>query len=180
MLEAAKTLLPFVVGFVGLAGFLFGLYQYWTAQKWKKAEFAAKQLQRLWLDEELALCIQLLDWEARTVVFPERFRRIAKEETFHHTWRELEAAMLPEDEKPSFSLQQVVCRDAFDRFFTYLEEINDYLRMGLIEPHHVESLRYWLQQVATPRFPQRPIFQKFIEEYGYSGVTELMSRLEVA
>jgi hypothetical protein len=38
-----------------IAGFLFGVYQYQQAQKWKRLEFAATQLQRMYEDPELVL-----------------------------------------------------------------------------------------------------------------------------
>jgi hypothetical protein len=40
-----KALLDIIVPIVGIGGFIFGLFQYRQAQKWKRLEFAANQLQ---------------------------------------------------------------------------------------------------------------------------------------
>ncbi len=169
-----------VVGAVlALGGFGFGLYEYAIAQRWKKAEYAAGLLLRLSEDPVLNTCCRTLDWSSRTLPLPERFRLNAGELTFDHSWSTLVDGMKPETEKRSFSRPHEIYRDLFDHFFAYLEEVNHSINIGLIDREQVSSIRYWLEQIAAPRFANESPFHGFITHYGYSGVQELMTKLGV-
>lgn len=50
------------VALAAIAGFFFGLYQYRKAQKWKRLEFAAGQLQRLTTEPDLVLAMMFLEY----------------------------------------------------------------------------------------------------------------------
>jgi hypothetical protein len=52
---------------------LFGVYQYQQAQKWKRLEFAAIELQRMYEDPELVLAGTVNNYSARKVPLPERY-----------------------------------------------------------------------------------------------------------
>jgi len=160
------------------------LYEYWTAQKWKRSEFAARQFEMLTTDPVLAMCCQFLDWSYRRMPIPERYKIYSGEDdSFVHKWATLETSMRPESEQDSFPFPQVLYRDYFDHFFAYLERINHYLDIGLFSKKDVSSLKYWLEQVAEPRYVQEDkqyaFFRDFLEKYGYSGVLELMHRFRV-
>lgn len=169
-----------VVGaFLALAGFAFGLYQYTITQKWKKAEYAAGLLLRLSEDQVLSVCCQVLDWSSRKLPLPERFRLDAAELTIEHKWDLLVEGIKPETERRSFTRPQEIYRDLFDHFFAYLEEVNHFIDIQLIERHQVSSLRYRLEQIAAPRFATGNPFETFLIHYGYSGVLDLMKKFEV-
>jgi hypothetical protein len=73
-------------------------------------------------------------------------------------------------------------RDVFDHFFDYLERINHYIAIKLIFERDVSSLKWWLEQIAAPRFApsdQRGMFLAFIRRYEYDGVLEMMGRFKV-
>jgi len=176
----AQTVMAIVGGLVGLGGLIFGLYQYAVAQKWKQAEFAAGQLLRLNTEPELYTCCLMLDWREREIVVPERLRVRPDEERLHHSCENLREAMRPETEKHEFTWEEAICRELFDVFFTYLENINHFLDIGLIRRRHVAALRYWLEQVAQPRHCEEPVFEGFLKHYEYTGVLELMDRLGVS
>ena len=167
-----------IIGTVlGLSGLSFGLYEYYIAQKWKKSEFAANQLALLSSDPELELACKLLDWSSREFPVPEKYQLIFEEKTFIHDWETLRIAMLPESKRGVYNWQQTLYRDIFDHFFNYLENINHSISINLISQKDVESLRYWLKQIASPRFVEqnkKSLFMDFIKEYEYSGVLELM------
>lgn len=162
----------------GLIGFAFGLYKYTVAQRWKKSELAASFLEQLVSDPQLALCCQMLDYSSRRFVVPEMFRPISNEETFLHNWEDLIKGMLPEYDQSRFSWQQTLYRDLFDHFFGYLERVNHYISINLIDIRDLRSLSYWLDQIKQPRFVKEPVFMKFIEAYEYGGVVELIDRFE--
>jgi hypothetical protein len=169
-----------ILGFGGLA---FGLYQYYKAQKWKRAEFAAQQLEQLSTDAELELCCKLLDWALRRSPVPDKYAALTDEKTFVHDWRIMCQAMLPEEDKDmDWDWQHMMYRDIFDKFFNYLERINHYIAIRLIAEKDVASLKYWLEQVSAPRFlptEQKDLFMRFLNAYEYRGVLELMRRFGV-
>jgi hypothetical protein len=171
--------LALVGSLLGLAGFGFGLYQYYIAQKWKRSEFAAQQLALLAEDPQLEICCRILDWNSRVFPVPVRYRDLAPEPTFFHNWDVLAAAMSGEAQKGSFDWQETLYRDLFDHFFAYLERIEHFLSIDLISLEDVASLRYWLGELAAPRFVDRPIFIDFLRAYDYAGVLRLMERFEL-
>jgi len=177
--QSVKDFLMILGPIIGVSGFIFGLYQYYIGQKWKKSEFAAKQLEQLANDARLATCCQLLDWSTRTLPVPEPYRALTKETVFLHEWHTLANAMLPEVQKGSFEWQEILYRDLFDHFFNYLERLNHCIGIKLITVKDVASLKYWLQQIAAPRFGDKPVFIDFIRAYGYLGVLELMNKFGV-
>jgi hypothetical protein len=178
-----KSLLEAAGAAIALAALVFGLYQYYVAQKWKRAEFAAAQLEALSRDEELDLCCKLLDWAGRVSSVPTRYQALTDEKVFVHDWRVLKEAMLPEEdsERGGWDWQHMMYRDIFDRFFGYLERIDHYIAIDLISARDVGSLRYWLEQIQRPRFlpsNEQSLFVRFIERYGYGGVNSLARRLD--
>ena len=175
-------ILAVVGGLVGLAGFGLGLWQFAEAQKWRKAELASQLLARMRTEAELDTCLRALDWSSRLLPVPESYRYEFPDAKFEHNWDELTIAMRHETEVGSgrFTRVQALYRDLFDRYFTYLESIEHAISIGLIEKEHVESLRYWLEAVAKPRFSSQPVFDVFLQRYEYDGVISLMKRFKIA
>jgi hypothetical protein len=179
----------FIAKAVGAAAaivtFVFGLFQYTKAQRWKRAEFAAKEIDKLTTDPLLSMACTLLDWTGRTLAVPESYKYKAEEDTFVHSWDILEKAMVPgrypDDGREGFDWQEVLYRDIFDHFFTYLDLLNHYVDIKLISIDDISILKYWLQQVARPEIAdKKPIFQRFIREFGYEGVNNLSRKLGVS
>lgn len=168
---------------IGIAGLAFGLYQYYIAQKWKKSEFAAQQLEKLDSDPDLALCCKILDWSERDLPVPERYKSFTDESAFHHDWELLCKAMVPEQINGVFeNWKCLVYRDIFDRFFAYLERINHFIEIRLVSEKDVSSLEYWLEEISHPRFAdpnKSKVFIDFIQAYEYSGVIKLIQRFDV-
>jgi hypothetical protein len=164
---------------IGGGGLAFGLYEYHVGQKWKRAEFAGRQLERLSDDPILARCCLFLDYSTRKMSVPAEYLVFTKEESFIHNWDTLEKGLLPEEDKGRFDWQEVMYRDSFDRFFAYLERIDHFISIRLIDQEHVSSLEYWLEEVAKSRFSKSPVFVNFLERYGYDGVLKLMDRFQI-
>src|SRR5690606_12796756 len=171
--------LQIIGGVIVIVGFLFGVYQYYVAQRWKKAEFAANQLLKLSSNPDLELCCRILDWAQRPFLIPERYHALTGQTVLNHTWQELAQAMKPETINPTFTGQPALYRELFDEFFTYLSDIDHFISIGLINLKDVSSLRYWLEQIANPRFTPEPIFKHYIEFYQYNGVIDLMGRFGI-
>jgi hypothetical protein len=169
-----------ILGVVGGGiGFSVGLYQYRLAQKWKRSEFAAKLLEELNNDERLSTCCKFLDYAARTLSVPEAYSTLAEETKCVHSWDRLLTAMKPEEDVGKFDWQQMMYRDLFSYFFDYLDRINHYIGIGLIDLKDVSYLRYWLEQVAAPRFVEEQVFVDFLRAYNYDGVFQLLERFDL-
>jgi hypothetical protein len=164
---------------LALGGFFFGLYQFYDAQKWKRAEFAASQLQKLDADPVLSAACKILDWKSRTIAVPAPLKVSDDESTFQHEWETLAEGVKPESERKSFDRPMELYRDIFDTFFTYLERVNHSIDIDLISKEQVSSLEYWVKQVASPRFGPPVEFGPFIDFYGYTGVRALMRKFKV-
>ncbi|MET0389526.1 MAG: hypothetical protein ABW321_26370 [Polyangiales bacterium] len=177
-----EAIAQMVGGLLGLLGLGIGLLQYADAQKWKRSEFAAAQLELLTKDPELELCCKLLDWAGRVSPVPEKYSALTSDKQFVHDWETMKTAMLPEEATldVEWTWQHMMYRDLFDRFFGYLDRINHYISIGLISTRDVASLDYWLEQIIAPRFAparDRQLFVAFLERYGYDGTLELSRRL---
>lgn len=174
-----KDYITMAASFIALLGFFLGLRQYKINQKWKKSEFAANLLNRLLDDEYLNLCCAILDWANRKFPVPEKYQNILRSKSFLHRGDLLAAAMIPENEKVGFTTIEVLYRDLFDHFFAYMELINHFIKIKLISINDVWQLRYWVEQIAKPRFAGEPVFDKFLKYYGYSGVIELIGKFKI-
>lgn len=164
---------------LALLGFGFGLYQFYDAQRWKRSEFAAKQLERLQSDAVLVAATRALDWRSRRLPLPPTLRLAATEECFDHTWDALAEGIKPEQDRATFTRPMEIYRDLFDGLFSYLEEINHYVDIGLVSPTQIKSLTYWLEQLSRPRFGDQVQFGPYIQAYRYPGTVALMRRLGV-
>lgn len=164
---------------LALFGFAFGLYQFYNAQKWKRAEFAARQLERLSTDSVLSVATRVLDWRQRTLPLPAPLRLTKGEESFEHSWAALAEGVKSEKDRGTFPRQMEIYRDLFDALFSYFDEVNHYVEIKLVTTRQIGSLRYWLVQVASPRFGREVNFAPFLRDYGYPGTIALMKKLGV-
>jgi hypothetical protein len=167
---------------IALGGLAFGLYQYYIAQKWQRSEFAAKQLELLTSDRAIAFCCTVLDYSERRLPTPPEYSVFTDDKSFVHTPQLMVEGLRLETGADHFEWPLVLYRDSFDRFFDYLEAINHYISIGLFRTRDVSNLKYWLHQLACPRFVpegQNLVFVSFISAYNFQGVTCLMKRFGV-
>ena len=181
-----KDVLTLLSVFLGIVGLLFGLFQYYKAQKWKKSEFAAGLLEQLSSSPDLALCCIFLDWKARRIAVPEKYKVFTEDTSFVHRWEDLTKALSSDEEEANFVFPLVLYRDVFDQFFTYLDRISHYINIGLFDVKDVQSLAYWLKQLKNSRYAVKdgttgeiinPFF-KFINAYDYQGTKNLLGMPE--
>ena len=180
----SELILKTVVAVTAVGGFLFGIYQYTKAQHWKRAEFAAKELERLSTDPVLSLACIFLDYDERTVNVPEIYKEMAKSNSFIHRWAILEKAMMASlttnDGRNGFTWLEVLYRDVFDHFFTYLVSIDHYIDIDLVSKRDISILKYWLEKLSHPPFAdRRPIFDGYIKYFSYYGVDKLIVRFGI-
>ena len=173
------TTLQIVGSLLALLGFAFGLVQFYNGQKWRRSEFAAKQLERIQGDPVLSTATRVLDWSGRRLPLPATLRLEANETYFDHSWSVLAEGIKPEGARGSFTREMEIYRDLFDALFGYFDEINHYVDIKLVTAKQVASLRYWLEQIAAPRFGNGVTFGPYLHCYGYSGTLALMEKLGV-
>jgi len=163
----------------GVVGFTVGIYRYYVSQLWKKSELASKLLNELANDERLSTCCTMLDYSRRKMVVPKQYQLLTTENVYIHNYETIAKAMSHEADIDTFNMVEVMYRDMFDYYFGYLERINHYIDIGLISAIDVSTVRYWLAQIAHPRFSKDQIFDGFLKGYGYIGVYELMDKYNV-
>jgi hypothetical protein len=143
----AKELVQVLVLIAAVAGFLFGVYQYRQAQKWKRLEFAATQLQRMYEDPELVLAGMFNNYSARRVPLPEKHWDYYDGKVFDHDCRKMYRLMSSRYEpEPDF----FIYNDAFERLFEYLEQIYAFIELKLIKVDDVRSLDWIIEDLVKP------------------------------
>lgn len=163
---------------VGAAtAFVIGLLQYRKAQRWKRVEWIAKEMDAFFADNKVALALKMIDWGSRRIELhpnrtneAERFVAIRDDDLAralrHHGIQE-------------FSEDEAAIRDVFDHFLDRLERIQSFLEAGLLSHHDVKPyLHYWAVHViaAKPGYTKvaRIVqLRRFITTYGYVGVQKL-------
>jgi hypothetical protein len=146
--------------------FAVGIFQYWKAQRWKRAEFLANEMKDFFLIPRVQKALLLIDWGCRRVQLLED--RSASESQVTITRQMQTMGLRPhtlldrtgsdsetwsvEGSTPreGFTEGQAAIRDCYDTFFDGLERFASYAKTGLID---VPSLRpyigYWVNQISS-------------------------------
>jgi hypothetical protein len=168
---------------LAVVGGLIAAREYRSGQEWKRLEFAASLLGRLTTDPKLETCCILLDWAPRRIAVPEAYRCFlppnhpgyfvhtmdALREALNKRPADCEAASEEAKGNPAegplrFSWQEVFYRDYFDRFFDFLNEAYDCVRMKLLKAGDLKRLTYWLNKISK----EKSTFDAFILDYHYA------------
>jgi hypothetical protein len=129
-----KELLDSIVTVIGISGVLFGVYQYRQAQRWKRLEFAANQLQRIYAEPELVLATTFLDYSKRGVPLPESYWEYVGKKVFEHDCKIMYQLMSSRYEE---QIEFFIYNDTIDRLFAYLDQIYAFIEMRLIQAKDV-------------------------------------------
>lgn len=151
----AQALLNVLVSTVGVVGFLFGLYQYYQAQKWKRLEFAAAQLQRLSSEPELKLATLFLNYSRRGVPLPETYWNYANAKVFEHDCKHMYTYL---QQHYTNEVSFFIYSDTIDCLFEYLDQIYSFIDMKLITVKDVSSLRWILDVIEKPQWAEKEGF----------------------
>lgn len=184
--ESIKTVAATVGAGTAILGAFYAAWQYRRAKTLEKRRLAWEFLRRLREEEPLGTCTVFLDWFARDIEIPEKFRtqyqrqfdKVSSDsapltsnsgdcrETFLHTWDRMTEALKPVstggDRPIKFDWPAVIYRDLFDQFFDYLKEIQAALKSDWLDPSDLSPLRYWLQLLTREH---RERLHPFLEEY---------------
>jgi hypothetical protein len=179
-------ILQLVAIFVALGGLFRALYEYHSAQKWKRLEFASQFMRRLDREPVLKTATMLLDFNELDLVLPKEAADChLPDGPFHHSIDKLFQAMSMDSREASNQHPGLDFRREydtpefrtyvwiFDELFEYLSEAGMYIRIGLIQADDVPRVRYWLRKVRKMRFKDHPVFQDYLTFYNFEGLTDL-------
>lgn len=186
--QVLETILKYLPQIVSAIALVFAVIQYKAAQKWKRLEYAATVLSKINTDEDLILAVTFLDWRQRDICIPKRFLGNPEEDTFfkHTHLRMAEAFDLQNREKLNehgdidlkndySNTINFVYVETFDKFFSYLEQINSFINMGLIKIEDVSVLNYLANRIYSIKANGKPVFRDYLEHYRYDGVLNLIN-----
>lgn len=179
--------------FATLATFLVilgGLYQYWSAQQWKRAEWVAGETQAFFSDPKVMNALYMLDWNARRLPLlldaPE-----SKQTYFEYGADLLDTALYSRSTIPldpqtkmerSFTEEELAIRDSFDRMLSRLERFEIFVRQGLVSFADLRPyIEYWIELIGDADFGRKPKatikrLWSYINDYGFDGVQSLCRR----
>jgi hypothetical protein len=165
--------------------FLAGLVQYRHAQRWKRAEFVAKEIKDFKNDPAVRNALLMLDWNERYVELfptqqdPARRSVLVNDELLGRALAPLpdkSAARLHED----FKAEEIAIRAAFDQLFDALERFEYFIQAGLVSRKEFDPyLIYWIEIIGNRRSNRKPPrvldnLWAYVDSYSYSGVQKLL------
>ena len=177
--QAAKSKPLEVLGIsVAICALAVAVYEYSEAQKWKRSEFASRQVEKLGGDETISLAARALEWKNREFPLPNKYTEMYSGKVFKHDYEILNGALIPETKKVNFSKEEVVYQDIYDYYFDYLERVNHYIEIGLFSTKDVETLCYWVRLIDRPKPYYKGSFESYLKEYEFDGVFDLFEKCD--
>jgi len=196
-LEHAKFWVS-VLGFAGTtAALTFAAWQYRRAEKWRRAEFVAKEIKEFESSPGVRNVMSMIDWTKRRINlsqdpslaaagWPEIDRAILWRALLPHPIKGGDPAWLDtaatttlvdgENERARFSSQEAAIRDTFDGFLDYLERFGNFIASSLVTSKEFKAyLGYWIDDLATDQGDSddakwRCVVLTYVHFYKFSGV----------
>ncbi|MGL4596469.1 MAG: hypothetical protein ACRCYO_03015 [Bacteroidia bacterium] len=161
-----------------LLSFIWGVYQYLMAQRWKSAEFALNELTKVFEHPNTKLIHRMLDYNAckLTLLIDEQ------EEEIYFDDERLKWMLRPHEVNGKLSQADMAVRDAFDRYFLDMERIHYLMRIGMIDKKAVYPyFGYWLDIMGRKNGTRKPketilAIHNYIHYYKLAGVISLLMR----
>jgi len=162
--------------------FVIGLLQYRKAQRWKRVEWTAKEMDAFFADPKVAMALKMIDWGAgrRIELYPNRANEA---ERFVVVRDDDLAKALRDHGMQEFSEDEAAIRDVFDHLLDRLERIHSFVEAGLLSQKDVKPyLYYWAVHVIAAKAGYTKVerivqLRRFIRTYGYVGVQKLFAAL---
>jgi hypothetical protein len=188
--------------FSGILAFTAGLLQYMRAQKWKRAEFIAKEFKEFKSFPAVSNAMLMLDWNSRDFIIhkPNDYGLDNQTNTgvnskendteindivlanalVHHNQKHL--SFSPERRITGFTTKEAFVRDTFDAFFEGLQIFEQFIQSGLISAAEFKPyLIYWIEIIANDNNISKPEWCRkniwhYIDAYDYKSVQRLCFR----
>ena len=170
-----------------LVAFMAGLVQYRRAQRWKRAEFVAKEVKDFKSDPAVHNALLILDWNEHYVeLFPTHEDRSKRSVLVNDELLGRALAPLPDKAAArlheEFKAEEIAIRAAFDQLFDALERFEYFIQAGLVSRKEFDPyLVYWVEILGDRRGKRKPPavlanLWAYIDSYYYTGVQKLMRR----
>ncbi|MHB8522847.1 MAG: hypothetical protein ACYDH9_19095 [Limisphaerales bacterium] len=194
-------------GSIGTAlALVFGYIQYRKADRWKRAEFLAREMKEFFDDLDIRNVLLMIDWAPRrinlflkededTKNYPKVTRELQVSALVPHTLRVSDGGSDPQADqdqeseiaaldgrKSTFSMEEARIRDSYDRFLDHLERFASYLQSGLVSKRELDPyLRYWIKDIAAHTDNADDAawtcaLLAYIEFYDFTKVQQLFSK----
>jgi hypothetical protein len=184
-----------ILGFGGtITALLFGVFQYRRSERWKRAEFVAKEIKEFESDRVVRNALLMIDWGVRK--FNLNFVPNEQFENYIEVTREMQRkALMPHSSKAiddseasacdgdgpvrGFTSVEALIRDTYDVLLDHLERFGNFVRSGLVSKEEFEPyLIYWLQSMTSTEGSRedrswRLALLTYISFYRYPGVNYL-------
>lgn len=172
-----------IIKYGAIVGGLFGFYksfiEYRNAQKWKKAEFLAKEAKEFFADRNVSRALLFLDYKENDI--PVYDNEIEGKKSIHYNNELLMRSLDPERNITEFSQEEVLIRKIFDDFLTKLGFFNHYLESNLVTLKDIiPYLGYWVDVLANPNKSKRNKYLMnriwlYIDKYSQDDVRKLVN-----
>jgi hypothetical protein len=120
--------------FVAILVFGFGVYEYYSSERWKRAEFVSAQIKDFQSDKINQAVLRMMDYDQATVeLYPE------KGETNDKAYVDVPYAALIKsiNEDEGFSDSEFRIKQYFEHFLTSLARFNYFVEAGAITPEEL-------------------------------------------
>lgn len=158
---------------IGVAGLLFGIYQYFIGRRGKRIEYLDGLVKRLREEPLLKSATLLLDWETRDIKIGERtvdfdVRMLPHALADHNTF---ENSMIE-----GFNDDEVAIRDAFDAFFDFCSSVQYVVELGMVNHDDIFSspLAYYLNKILEKDGMTGEALTKYIRAYSFHKTNKLL------
>lgn len=166
---------------IAAIGVVKALFEYTKAQKWKKAEFLAKEIKEFHADENVQRAFLMLDWNLVDIKLFDGEIDGKKQFAFNDT---MFFNALKHHDEANFTVEEAIIRQIFDDFLFKLGMFQSYIDSKLVTKTDVENyLIYWINLIAKPKAGRKEEkcfiqFWKFISYYDYEKVIKLFENFD--
>jgi len=169
----------------GAITLIVGVREYLIAQRWKRSEFLAAEVDRFFANPGIQTALLLIDY-SRIALEPDGRRttvRTPVTQTFDDDLMTRALAVHTKfvDETEKFNAQEMLARMAFDEILTGFERFQNHIEGGLINASDVKVyLGYWVEKFVDPASKWKPVtfytaVAEFVDAYQYRGAATLFA-----
>ncbi len=176
-MELAKVWIAAVGVLLTLSTLLKGIIEYTKAQKWKKAEFLAKEIKEFYADVEIQKALKMIDWDyCKIRVTGEDAGKV---EIISIKPKKLILALRHHSKDGHFSQDEVQIRHIMDHLFFKLSLFQNYVDTSVVKKVDVKRyLNYYVKIIADKQSDRRDddfreAIYTFLVSYGYKDVLRL-------
>jgi len=172
--------LTLIIGVLGLGK---ALIEYTKAQRWKKAEFLAKEVKDFYADKNVQRALLMLDWNIVDIPLFEIEQKKDGIKTFLFE-DEMFIRALKHHDETMFTDEETIIRQTMDEFLVKLSMFQSYIDSKLIKPKDLEPyFSYWIKLIGNKDAERKSIacfnqLWRFINYYDYNQIIKLFKNFD--